>query len=103
MTSARKKHKVVRPKILFDKSPQTLKRKSFTLIEIMIVIAILAIIATLVVVAINPTKRFGQARDAQRKQDLGALKNALEEYLVDHGSYPSTGGINNWQGDSNDC
>jgi len=42
----------------------------------------------------------GQARDAQRKNDLGQLKNALEAYNVVHGSYPSTGCAGCWFGDA---
>ena len=74
----------------------TLTRKSFTLIELLIVIAILGVLAAAVLVAINPGKRMGQARDAQRKNDLGQLKNALEAYNVVYGAYP----IGNWIGDA---
>ena len=98
MKSARKKLHRIRPKL--DKSLRTLKRKSFTLIELLIVIAILGILAAAVLVAINPGKRMGQARDAQRKNDLGQLKNALETYNVVYGSYPSTGCTGCWFGDA---
>lgn len=86
MRPARKKLYRIRSKL--DKSLTTLKRKSFTLIELLIVIAILGILAAAVLVAINPLKRMGQTRDAQRKNDLGQLKNALEAYNAIYGSYP---------------
>ena len=62
----------------------------FTLIELLIVIAILGILAAAVLVAINPGKRTRQARDAQRKNDVGALATELQGYYTSPGSgcYP---------------
>lgn len=69
----------------------------FTLIELLIVIAILGVLAAAVVVAINPAKRMGDARNAQRKTDLGQMANAIEANVVSHGGqYPTTSG--NWCG-----
>lgn len=64
----------------------------FTLIELLIVIAILGILAAAVLVAINPGKRTRQARDAQRKNDVGALATELQGYYTSPGSgcYPAT-------------
>ncbi len=62
--------------------------KGFTLIELLIVVAILGILAAAVLVAINPGKRTAQARDAQRKQDIGAIANALIGYLTLESRYP---------------
>ncbi len=56
--------------------------KGFTLIELLIVIAILAILATVVLLVINPVQMFAQARDSQRISDLGALSNATALYLT---------------------
>jgi len=66
--------------------------KGFTLIELLIVIAILGILAAAVLVAINPGKRTRQARDAQRKNDVGALATELQGYYTSPGSgcYPAT-------------
>ena len=63
----------------------------FTLIELLIVIAILGVLASGVFIAINPLQKLQQARNAQRKMDLGSLANALEAYAISHnGQYPTT-------------
>jgi prepilin-type N-terminal cleavage/methylation domain-containing protein len=59
--------------------------KGFTLIELLIVIAILGILAAAVLVAINPSKRTNQARDAQRKNDIGSLATELQGYYTTPG------------------
>jgi len=56
--------------------------RGFTLIELLIVIAILAILATVVLLVINPVQMFAQARDSQRIYDLNTLSNATALYLT---------------------
>lgn len=60
----------------------------FTLVELMIVVAILAIIMVIVASNFNSIGIFNKARDAQRKKDLGRIKVAFEEYFNDRGCYP---------------
>ncbi len=63
--------------------------KGFTLIEVLLVIAILAILASIVIIAINPGKQFASARDAQRESDVFAILNALHQYALDNeGAFP---------------
>lgn len=50
---------------------------SFTLIELLIVIAILAVLATAVVLVLNPAELIRQARDSTRLSDLALLNKAL--------------------------
>lgn len=65
--------------------------QGFTLIEVLLVIAILAILAAVVIVAINPGKQFGEAQDAQRRNDVRAIIDAVQQYSIDHGgAYPET-------------
>lgn len=56
-------------------------KKGFTLIELLIVIGILAILATAVILILNPAELFRQARDSQRISDLATMKSALAFYL----------------------
>jgi prepilin-type N-terminal cleavage/methylation domain-containing protein len=52
-------------------------KKSFTLVELMIVIAILAILAAIVIFALNPAEIFRKNRDARRMADLQTLNKAI--------------------------
>ncbi|PIR86688.1 MAG: hypothetical protein COU11_04225 [Candidatus Harrisonbacteria bacterium CG10_big_fil_rev_8_21_14_0_10_49_15] len=55
--------------------------KGFTLIELLITIGILAVLATVVVLVLNPAQLFAQARDTQRIADLGTTRSAINFYL----------------------
>ncbi|HEY9100538.1 type II secretion system major pseudopilin GspG [Chitinimonas sp.] len=67
---------------------QRARQGGFTLIEILVVIAILAILGALVVPKIM--SRPDEARVVAAKQDVGALVQALKLYKLDNGIYPST-------------
>ena len=58
----------------------------FTLIELMIVVAIIAVLSTLVTKMIQQAMR--KAEEAQAANDISSLKNALEMYNRDEGVYP---------------
>lgn len=57
-------------------------KKGFTLLELLIVIAILAILATTVFLVLNPVEYLRQARDSQRMNDLDSLRSSLNLYVV---------------------
>ncbi len=61
-----------------------MKRRGFTLIEILIVIGIIAILAAIVVIAINPAKQFAQARNTQRESNINAILNAVGQRMADN-------------------
>ncbi len=58
-------------------------KKGFTLLELLIVIGILAILATAATLVLNPAQLLAQARDAQRISDMDAIKASLSLYLTD--------------------
>lgn len=55
--------------------------KGFTLLELLIVIAILAVLTTVVVLVLNPAEYLAQARDSQRISDLSTLNSAVALYI----------------------
>jgi type IV pilus assembly protein PilA len=55
----------------------------FTLIELLVVIGIIAVLAAIVLIAINPGRQFQQARDAQRWSDVNAYLNAIGQNIAD--------------------
>lgn len=63
---------------------RTLK-SGFTLIELLVVILIIATLAVTVFVALNPTKRFSDARDSRRWSDIDTILTGIHEYIVDNG------------------
>jgi general secretion pathway protein G len=63
-------------------------RRGFTLIEILVVIVVIAILATLV--APNIFQHVGAAKDATAKSQIEMLGAALDAYRLDNGRYPST-------------
>ena len=57
-------------------------KKGFTLLELLIVIAILAVLGAMVIFLLNPAETLRKARDSQRISDLGTIKTALGLYLT---------------------
>lgn len=60
----------------------------FTLVELVIVIAVIGVLATSLIVLVNPISQLQKSRDATRKSDLSQIRSALELYRADIGSYP---------------
>ncbi len=60
----------------------------FTLIEILIVVAIIAILSSVVLVGLGPTRRLG--RDSRRISDINEVQQGLELYNNKCGYYPGT-------------
>jgi type IV pilus assembly protein PilA len=56
----------------------------FTLLEVLMVIGILAILAGVVLVAVNPARQFKIARDSQRSANINAILNAVGQNMADH-------------------
>jgi len=60
------------------------KHSAFTLIELLVVIGILAILLTIVLIAINPARQFAQSNNTRRRSDINAMLNAIHQYSVDN-------------------
>lgn len=70
-----------------------MKRKrhtGFTIVELLIVIVVIAILASISIVAFSGIQQ--RARDSQRKQDLGNIVKLLAIYQSDNGNWVNTGG-----------
>jgi general secretion pathway protein G len=65
-----------------------MKKSGFTLIEVLVVVAILGILAALIVPRLM--ERPDEAKRVAAKADVNALVGALKIYRLDNGFYPST-------------
>jgi prepilin-type N-terminal cleavage/methylation domain-containing protein len=66
------------------------KEKAFTLVELLIVIVIISILAATAVVALDPVKRFRDARNSRRLQDVNTILTAFHSFIIDNnGVFPT--------------
>jgi prepilin-type N-terminal cleavage/methylation domain-containing protein len=70
--------------IVKNKEKEFVLRKSngFTLLELLIVIAILAVLSVSLVLVLNPAESLRKSRDVQRMSDLATLKTAIGLYMT---------------------
>jgi len=64
------------------------QKRGFTLIELLVAIAIIGILATLAVVALQQARQ--NARDSKRMADMKQLQTAMELFFNENGRYPTT-------------
>lgn len=69
---------------MYMKQKEKVSRQGFTLIEVLVVMGILALLATMVLVAINPARQFAQSRNTQRTSNVTAILNAIGQRAVDN-------------------
>lgn len=67
-------------------------QRGFTLLEVLLVVAVIVILAGIVIIAINPGKNVGDARNSQRQADVNTIMNGTYQYVVDNnGVLPAVG------------
>jgi len=68
------------------------QQRGFTLLEVLLVVAIIAILAGIVIIAINPGKNLGDTRNSQRSADVNTILNGVYQYELDNnGAAPAVG------------
>lgn len=68
-------------------------KEGLTLIELLLVIAIIGILSSTLIVAVNPARQLAKARDTQREADIIAILSAIYQYASEHGGdLPDTDG-----------
>ncbi|GAC1413966.1 MAG: hypothetical protein NVSMB66_6800 [Candidatus Doudnabacteria bacterium] len=71
------------------KQKQQPKNKAFTLLELLIVISIIGLLASIVIASASKARL--SARNSKRITDLKQIQTALELYYNDNGGYPNAG------------
>lgn len=72
----------------------------FTLVEIVVVIAILGILAGVVIVVLNPTRYFAASRDSRRQGEIRQLRDAINRLEAKGTSFES---LEDLYGEVGDC
>jgi general secretion pathway protein G len=76
------------PASALKKQMNRARKRGFTLIEILVVIVVIAILATLV--APNVFQHVSTAKSSTAKSQIEMLSTALDAYRLDNGQYPTT-------------
>lgn len=63
-------------------------REGVTLVELVVVIAILTVLVSIVSFAFNPLAQIEKAKNSQRQSDIREIRHALELYYQDKNCFP---------------
>jgi len=66
------------------------RESGFTLVELLIVVALIAILSVAVLATINPIEQVNKARDSRVQNDAAEVLNAYERYYANSQEYPWT-------------
>ncbi len=59
-------------------------KKGFTLVEMLLVVIIIAILTTIVLVAINPARQVALTNNTRRSAHVNSILNAVSEYIIEN-------------------
>ena len=79
------------------------KKIGFTLIELIVVLAIIGVLVGILIAVIKPQEIFARLRDTQRQADLNSLANAIKAYITEFAQNPSTIVLTADVGGTNGC
>ncbi len=74
----------------FFDAKNRISNNGFTLVELVIVIAIIGIISATMISLLNPNAQLAKGRNAQRNADVTSIQSALEEFRSQDNGYPGT-------------
>lgn len=63
-------------------------KKGFTLMELLIVVSLLVILATALLVSLNPWGQINKGHDSKRKSEMSSINKVLEDWYNDKNCYP---------------
>jgi prepilin-type N-terminal cleavage/methylation domain-containing protein len=78
------------------KKGEVLRKKGFTLVELLVVMAIIGFLVAVVTGALNPIVLVNKAKDSRRKNDLNKIRIAFEAYFANKGYYPIVQDVLEW-------
>lgn len=67
------------------------QRQGFTIIELLVVLAVIALISSLIFVQMQQAR--SRARDAEREEEIKTIQSALALYVVSNSLYPVYTGV----------
>ncbi len=71
------------------------KQKGFTIVELLIVVIVVGILAAITIVAFNGIQ--GRAKFTKINSELIAMRESIELYYIDNGTYPPNGNTFTYQ------
>ncbi len=77
--------------LYFDRMYTFSRRSGFTILEVLIVLAVFGLLAAFAVFSLNTARE--RTRDAQRLSDVSVLRSALNQYYLENNTFPLSGGV----------
>ena len=75
-------------------------KRAFTLIELLLVVGIVGILASIAITFIRPKDVFDSAHDLERQEHIRSILNGVQQFNIEYGSWPQQGGIDTIKSES---